>query len=275
MVTPRKPSFFETLADTYYLSAEEREVLAMIGRESDDEHAGKVQWAVDRMGMDFQDPYLSLCAKLDAVNDHEKMQLYGIWYLTARCPVPIPLNAPDLLMCPTSPTGCRRTMAIGMFPFWPVDMRCADCIKDKSAPERRREKVVMAGERLAELLKVSSSRAASVPKLNELIGTLVVKQGGVDAIAEGWHAAIEDAKDKGRPGDLLKHYNQLATLVKNCQEIEQNEQSILDKLADSELRDYIVSLLLQRLSYQQIQAILQDAADLPQQELGRLEYGQA
>ena len=260
---------YQMLADTYNLSAEEREMLNRLGVESEIAGAGSIQWVADTIGGEAIDTYNNLALKLDAYNQPEKMQSYAFWYRTGTSPVPV-VQEPDVLICPPQPAGCRRTMGRGMFPFWPVDERCSDCIRDSVMPNRQLSKVQAMGGKLRELLNMTGSQGANVPHLAQVIGELVALQGGPSGIAQGWNSALEELKEKGKPSSIVTQYNRLASFIERCNTMRQEELCALNELNDEELREYIARILFTKLSQETIAEILQESASLPQSEMGKL-----
>jgi hypothetical protein len=263
---------YAALADAYDLTERERHVLERLGVEADDPETGTSQWAVDRFGREAETwaAFDTLSIKLDAVNQPVTLQNFGLWYWRSACPLPI-LEQPDVLLCPK----CRRTMGPALFPFWPLENRCADCIREQAKSEVRLIKQQMAGEKLRELLAANNSTHAAVPHITELVGGLITKLGGTQGLIDSWGAMIKELAKIDTAtarAEVLKHYRALANMVADCNKMQQEELSMLDNLDDEQLRDYIAGLLVRRLTHQQIKMILEDVADVPQQLMGRVEY---
>jgi len=260
---------YPLLADTYNLDDNERNLLSELGIYGYEEEAGTDEWARTVAGGSRLETLDSLCSKLDA--DSQQLQDFAVWYRTGSCAVPL-VGPPDALACPPPPQGCRRTMGIGCFPFWPVDPRCCDCIRDGAfGPSLPRVKQEMAAVKLREILRASSAEHVNVPHISQVTGSLVTLLGGTDGFVKAWHRAIEAVEDK--PEQQLKQFNAISNMIKACNEMRREEESAIDQLSDDQLKAQVFRLLMERLSADQVKVILAGAADVPQSEVGRLNYG--
>ena len=259
------------LADTYNLNGDERILLSDLGLNGRDEDAGTVEWMSRVAGGERFDTLDSLCQKLDAYP--EQLMDFGLWFANSQCPVPIP-NVPAALACPPQPKGCRRTMASANFPFWPVDERCCDCIRDKTfGPQVPMVKQQMAAAKLREMLRAASAEHVNVPHISQVTGGLVTLLGGVNGLTKAWYAAIQAVSDK--PDRQLTQFNAIARMIQACNEMSQQEESALDRMSDEQLEAYTYRLLMRRLSADQISKILGDSVNVPQSDIAKLEYGKA
>lgn len=260
------------LADTYNLTADEQTLLDELGAAGYDEDCGTQNWAMRVTRLERVEVLDELCRKLNA--NYDELVDFALWYRTGICHTPSS-GRDDLAMCPPPPVGCRTTKSIGMFPFWPVDVRCCDCIRD--SVQGKGQLVVkqeIAGAKLRLMLRSAGAEHASVPQISSIVGAMVTSAGGVDGLVAKWTEVIEDLRESD-PKAAANQYLQLTRMIEACNQIQRDEQSILDKLKDEELKDYIVRLLMQRMSLEQIREILSEAKGLPQAEVGRLSYGQA
>ena len=262
---------YTLLADTYNLDADERKLLDELGVQGYCQSAGSDDWAREVAGSDRWDTLDNLTRKLDA--DSQQLLDFALWFRTSTCHVPAAMK-PDALACPPGPRGCRRTMGIGCFPFWPVDDRCCDCIRDgafgRSQPLIKQE---MAASKLREILRAGSAEHVNVPHLSQLTGGIVTLLGGVEGLTRSWKEAIDEVKEK--PELALRQYNQIAKMIQSCNEMESSTQSAMDAMSDEQLRDHAFRLLMSRLTADQVQSILSGIAEVPQRDMGRLSYGQA
>ena len=260
------------LADTYNLTADEQQLLSELGAAGYDGDCGEQAWAMRVAGLQRVETLDTLCRKLNA--DYAELTDFALWFRTNLCHTPS-AGSPDLAICPPPPTGCRTTKSIGMFPFYPVDKRCCDCIRD--SVQGKSDAVVkqeISGKKLRSMLRSAGAEHVSVPQISSIVGAMVTSSGGVDGMVSKWTQVIEELRETD-PKSAANQYLQLTRMIEACNQIQRDEQSILDKLKDEELKDYIVRLLMQRMSLEQIREMLSEAKDLPQAEVGRLSYGEA
>lgn len=258
---------YELLADTYDLTKDERDVLSELGKYAGAEGAGTEQWVAKVIGGSAFKTYETLSMKLGCENDAAKMEEFAFWYRTGNCPLVI-VDVPENAMCP-SVNGCRRTMGIGMFPFWPTDLRCTDCIRDAVRPRKSLEKQRTMGKKLRDLLVMNQGENTAVPHMSHVIGGVCTNLGGTEAVVKEYAALLQDEGIK--PGARLKHYETFTKLIGVCNELERQQandrMSLLDKYDPEQLGQFIVGLLAKNATKEQTELILGSVEDIPQCEL--------
>jgi len=253
---------YEILADTYNLTADEREVLSRLGMEAGAEDAGTEQWVVGVIGGDAIGTWETLAAKLNCIDDNDSLARFGVLYRTREHSEIV--EQEEAIMCPHV-GGCGRTMGPGQFPFWPTEVRCADCVKDSVRPSRSLEQQRIRGKQLSALLKMNGGQGMQVPHLADVIGRLITECGGTDAIVTEIGDLLKDTDLK--PDARLKHYMTVLKLVDRCNEVQREQMSELDKYDPEQLGAFVTQLILQNATKEQAELILGSVKNLPQSEV--------
>jgi hypothetical protein len=192
--------------------------------------------------------------------DFEKLLWMAKWMGTGSSPVIVP-NPPPVEICPDPPLGCGRTFGLSNFPYYPVDNRCADCIQRVCSPHRTYQSQRKSAHVLTHMLSKASSEQVAVPNINRILGGLVALEGGAEGLTTKWHDALEELRFKS-PGStkLLENYRYIAKLIMEVNKMDMDRYDT-DSMNDEELKDYVVKLVMDRMTRGEISALIDESKE--------------
>jgi ATP/maltotriose-dependent transcriptional regulator MalT len=227
----------------YRLSEREIELLELLGKGYTHEGAAK------EMGVakgTLEAILRGLCKRVSA--DREMLQKLGMWMILKERPeFTEDEKKPQVWQCPPAPEGCGRMKAIGEYPFWPIDMRCNDCVairvEDRKSQVRREQATTIVSQISKKLRGKSANFVHALRGMEELFQLT----GGYEAFIKRYMDDLNDAREKN-PGskqvldamrDLWRIWLELSK--------QQDAHEMIEQWDDKQTRDYLVQLMYEEL----------------------------
>ena len=185
-----------------------------------------------------------LYKKTGAVS-REMLAALGKWLVTGKRPAG---DAPDVWKCKPEPDGCGLTKAIGEFPFWPVDVRCASCIEEQVETTKMLAKRRKARRMLNDALKAMKAQWVRLPNINNMLGELIDKGGGYSRFVGEWYKQIELAKSD-HPGSkyVLDHHRDVVRLIAAANEAEAARFDV-ESMDEEQTKEFLTNVILEQLA---------------------------
>jgi len=243
---------YEFFWKCYQLDEIEKTVLDMMGGGAT--HEDILAWLKSMEGVKkiygstkYEDVMRTLFAKAP-FNEDEPQYLAALaeWLHTGKRPDTGQRS--EIWKCPEPPQGCGRPMGGEFFPLLVLnDPRCSDCIYRDGHRVKTRLHADGVRKALKEIYDVIHYQTIDVPKVNELLESVVRRWGGADAVGEFWYQQI-DLMAQQKPGskELLGHMRDFSRFWLAVQE-NQRGHTPLDEMSDEEMADRITGLAVERL----------------------------
>ena len=254
----KKYEYYPMLREAYQLTDEQCDYLARVVDYNASERAVEFGWntiyANDLDGLRISE---DLRIKFNT-QDPEMMRKFGEWLVTGECPV-TPTEMPKLKFCVSEPQGCGLAFAIYQVPFWPMDERCAACIKRCVAPEPTYHKRLEAGRALQAMMTITKRPDVMSPHISHVVGQIMALEGGASGFAQHVHQHLAALRAKDDACYALgKMYVALMNLIAMSTKLD-NETLNLDDIDDAGLKRYLQDMLMQKLTKEEAVRYIQDA----------------
>lgn len=244
----RRYKYYEIMRRAYRLSDDECECLAGL-YDGDD---AVVEWA-SRNNANIKE---DLQVKFNTNDLHRLIEFAG-WLCTGEGP--LTTDRPRLKFCSPQPDGCGLAFGLDMFPFWPLDDRCALCIKRCVSPDPTHMKRVEAGRALQSMLNIAKRPDVMSPHISSVLGNIYALAGGPQGFANFvWdHIIALKEKDPAAFG-LSKMLIGLMNLTSVATKLDQ-ETINLDDIDDAGLKRYLQDMLLKKLNKEEATRFIEEA----------------
>jgi hypothetical protein len=254
----KKYDYYPILREAYNLTNEQCDYLARVVEYNQGDKAIESGWntihANDLDGLRIAE---DLRIKFNT-EDPELIRKFGEWLMTGECPV-TPTDTPKLKFCVSEPNGCGLAYAIYQFPFWPMDERCAGCIKRCVAPEPTYHKRLEAGRALQAMMTITKRPDVMSPHISHVVGQIMTLEGGAAGFAQHVHHHLVALREKDPACYAVgKMYIALMNLIALSTKLD-NETLNLDDIDDAGLKRYLQDMLLQKLTKEEAVRYIQDA----------------